>query len=125
MPKIIQWLHIYGSSPTILCCSETWLRSNDSVGQIPAGYDFHCSPDYFQYDGIGRASRLLGFCIFVSEALLSDHPSICTEIEDSCQNLNVSCCFKFVTCKFHCLAVVSVHHSSSTCPHASLQELII
>ena len=43
MPKITQWFHICGSSPTILCCSETWSRSNDSVGQIP-GYDFYCSP---------------------------------------------------------------------------------
>ena len=120
MPEITQWLHIYGSLPTILCCSETWLRPNDSVGQIP-GYDFYCSPDHFWSNGTGRVSRLPGSCIFVSETLLPDHPIICSEIEDSCQNLNVSCCF--VTCKFHHLAVVCIYRSPSTFPHASLQEL--
>jgi len=120
MPEITQWLHICDSSPTILCCSETWLRSNDSVGQFP-GYDFYCSPDHFRIDGTGRASRLPGSCIFVSGALMSDHPTICTEIEDSCQSLNVSCCF--ITCKFHRLAVVSIYRSPSTCPDAGLQEL--
>ena len=120
MPEITQWLHICGSSPTILCCSETWLRSIDSVGQIP-GYDFYCSPDHFRSNGTGRASRLPGSCIFVSGVLLPDHPVICTEIEDSCQNLNISCCF--VTCKFRRLAVVSIYRSPSTCPRACLQEL--
>ena len=120
MPEITQWLHICDSSPTILCCSETWLRSNDSVGLFP-GYDFYCSPDHFRIDGTGRASRLPGSCIFVSGALMSDHPTICTEIEDSCQSLNVSCCF--ITCKFHRLAVVSIYRSPSTCPDAGLQEL--
>ena len=94
-----QKLHtpICGSLPTILCCSETWLRPNDSVGQIP-GYDFYCSPDHFQSNGTGRASRLPGSCIVASRGLLSDHPTICTEIDSeySCQNLNVSYCF--VTC---------------------------
>ena len=59
--------------------------------------------------------------LFVSRTLLSDRPAICMEIEDSCQNLNVSCCF--ITCKFHCLAVVFIYRSPSTCPHAGLQEL--
>ena len=90
MPEITQWLHICGSSPTILC------------------------------NGTGRASRLPGSCIFVSGVLLPDHPVICTEIEDSCQNLNISCCF--VTCKFRRLAVVSIYCSPSTCPRACLQE---
>ena len=42
-------------------------------------------------------------------------------IEDSCQNLNISCCF--VTCKFRRLAVVPIYRSPSTCPRACLQEL--
>ena len=87
------------------------------AGWIP-GYDFYCSPDLFRSNGTGRASRLLGSCIFVTGALLSDHPAICTAIENSCQNLNVSCCF--VTCKFHRLAVVSIYRLPSTCPHAGL-----
>ena len=41
MPEITQWFHICGSSPTTLCCSETWLRSNDPVGFLVMIFTVH------------------------------------------------------------------------------------
>ena len=57
--------------------------------------------------------------MFVSCSLNPEHPLICDEAEQMFSLLSVACCV--VTCKHHCIAIVSVY-----CFHAvSFTEVLL
>ena len=92
-------------SPTILCCSETWLR-DDSLLPIFSGYK-------------GFHSRLLprshpstkflpGSSLFVSSDLQPQQTDVCRSVAKDCSVLNVCCCL--ITCKVHQIACLYIAH---------------
>ena len=52
-----------------------------------------------------------GSCLFISKTLSIERTAMCSDIEGSCQFLNMSCCF--VLCDHARLAVVSIYRSPS------------
>ena len=66
-PEIAHWLSS-SQNPTVLCCSETWLGSNDLHPSV-AGFDMFCSPVIRHPDK--TTSILPGSCMFVSKSLSS------------------------------------------------------
>ena len=85
-PEISQWLFQACDSPTILCCSETWMTAHDLIPYVTR-FDIFCSPVLSQPDR--PKSILLGSCIFVSTQLQPEQPPICDMIERSCSAINV------------------------------------
>ena len=111
--EISQWLLEAYQSPTVLCCSETWITTNDFIPAV-AGFDVFCSPALPRPDK--PRSTFPGSCIFVLKLLQPERLPICDTIEASCSLINVSSCF--VTCKHHRIAIISVYRSPTYCNHA-------
>ena len=59
--------------------------------------------------------------MFISNVLTVHRPSVCGDIENSCQLLNVTCCL--VCCKYSYLAVACTYRSSSTSNADCMVEL--
>ena len=68
-----------------------------------------------------RSKYYPGSCLLISESLSIERHSVCIDIENNCQLLDVSCCL--ILCKHSRLAIVSVYRSPSTDVKVCLTEL--
>jgi len=116
--EIAHWFHVCQASPTILCCSETWLKK-DSFALAMDGFSEFYSPLLCRPDNSN--SFLPGSCMFVSCSLNPEQTAICHKVANGCSVLNVTCCF--ISCKFQRTAVISVYRSSSTCVSSAIHDL--
>ena len=95
------------------------MNPHDPSVNIP-GFQMFISPYHFCPD-IRSQSFLPGSCMFISNVLTVYGPSVCIEIENSCQLLNVTCCL--VCCRHSYLAVACIYRSPSTSIADCLVEL--
>ena len=96
---VYQWLSHCAGSASIFCFSETWIKPDGPLLSV-AGYQVFDSPFLLQSNVANDDRFLPGSCLFVPELLLSQHPPLCVDIEQSCVSLNVSCCFSKIMSKF-------------------------
>ena len=87
--EISQWLHTCFGSPTVLCCTEIWVKQNCQLITIP-GFDMFLSPPLSRPNSNG--SQLPGSCMFVSSTLTPTRNDLCERIEAIPAVLNTCCC---------------------------------
>ena len=116
--KIAQWLHMCQDSPTILCCSETWLKG---VSLMPtfSGYKGFHSPLLPQSHSLTKF--LPGSSLFVSSDLHNLSRLICAGLWQMNIVLNVCCCL--IICKGCCIAIVSMYRSPSVSIQSAVNNL--
>ena len=98
---------------------EIWMNSSDPPVNV-TGFQLFISPYHFR-SGTRSRSLLPGSCMFISNVLTVYRPSVCIDIESSCQLLNVTCCL--VCCKHSYLAVACIYRSPSTSNTECMVEL--
>ena len=105
----------------VLCFSELWVKPNSPPVDVP-GLRLFMSPVHRRPGAKCSTSYLPGSCIYISNTLSVERNSFCTDVEDSCKLLNVTCCI--LSCKLTKVAIISVYRSPSICSNDCLTEII-
>ena len=119
LTELTQWFEICENTATIFCFTETWLKPCSPRVVVP-GYAVLTSPILCRPDK--PTSYLPGSCIIVSNFLSIERPPVCEDVKNSCQLLNLVCCF-INSNKGAKVCVVSVYRSPSTDLREGLVEL--
>ena len=118
MCEISQWLHTCFGSPTVLCCSELWVKHNYQPITIP-GFDMFMLP-FLSHPNF-NGSQLPGACMFVSSTPAPTRNGLCEKIEAIPVVLNT--CYCFIHCKSQTVAVLSLYRSPLTSVQSALWDL--
>jgi len=102
-----EWFTLSVEKATIFCFSEIWIHSNSPPVVVP-GFQLFTSP-FHHRKTTTSGSFLPGSCMFISNALTVQRPLSCTEIENTSQLFNVTCCL--ITCKHSSIDVACIYQS--------------
>ena len=119
LTELTQWFETCENTATIFCFTETWLKLCSPRVVVP-GYTVLTSPILCRPNK--TTSYLPGSCIIVSNFVTIERPPVCENVENSCQLLNVVCCF-INSDKGAKVCIISVYRSPSTYFRAGLDEL--
>ena len=121
MDELAHWFSCCRDNDMVLCFNELWVKPNSPPVDVP-GFQLFMSLIYRHPDVKCFTSYLPGSHIYISNTLSVERNSFCTDVEDSCKLLNVTCCI--LSCKRTKVAIVSVYRSPSICSNNYLTEII-
>jgi len=123
LTEIYQWTNDSINKNVIFCLTEIWISPQSPPVNIQ-GFHTFLSPIHHRTKSAAKSVKSKyypGSCLLISESLSIERHSLCIDIENSCQLLDVTCCV--ILCKHFRLAVVSISRSPSTDVKSCLAEL--